>query len=162
MGRGSPLSVLSITGPSVDLDRLLCVAQTPWLCLQSIGSVFDKDVSGADSLQVVRHLNRMIKSCSFVVNPAILSVLLRLRLRDNLGGFRASGDRVERIEDGQFGNKRKDKGNKKDTFLNKKARKALKDKKQVEREINEAEASVKREEIERNVRAFSSIFVARR
>jgi nucleolar complex protein 3 len=94
----------------------------------------------------------MVKSQSFVVNPAVLSVLLSLRLRDDLFGVRASGDRVYKDDDSNsFG--KKGKGNKKgETFINKKARKALKEKKQVEKEITEAEASVTKQEKEHNVR----------
>lgn len=86
------------------------------------------------------------------MHPAVLSCLLSLRIQD-LGGIRASTDRIDRAppqhrpkyEDRKARGKQGDK-----PFLNKKARKAIKEKKEIEKELAEAESSVKKEEREHN------------
>ncbi|THH12644.1 hypothetical protein EW146_g7505 [Bondarzewia mesenterica] len=115
------------------------------LCLHSIVSVLRSDVTGVPSLEVVRLLNRMIKERRFNVHPNVLSCLLHLRLKTELG-VRASDAKVEK-EERPKGKRAGHKGKGPDPpHLSKKAKKALKERKEVEKEMKAAEAEVDKEE----------------
>lgn len=114
--------------------------------------MFHADKTGVPSLEVVRLLNRMIKERRFNVHPNVLTCLLHLRLKTELG-VRASEAKVEREikrEKVKQGKKLKGQGAV-STHLSKKARKALKERKEIEKEMKEAEASVDKEERASNV-----------
>ncbi|KAF9451062.1 nucleolar complex-associated protein 3 [Macrolepiota fuliginosa MF-IS2] len=115
------------------------------LCISTINKVFREDLTGTPSLEIVRMLNRMIKERKFAIHPNVLSCLLHLRLRTELG-VRASDTKVEKeVQNDQ--DQRRRKGKKSDqSYLSKKARKALKDKKEIEKEMREAEAEIDKEE----------------
>ncbi|KAG8927676.1 hypothetical protein FRC02_007929 [Tulasnella sp. 418] len=123
------------------------------LCLNSLITVFRNDRTGAASLEIMRLMNRMIKERHFRVHPNTLSCLLHLRLRNELSGVRASGDKVS-LEDGDSGKTPFDKhgrGKRRGKegsapYLSKKARKVLKEKKEIEKEMQEAAAEVDKEE----------------
>ncbi|KAF7294963.1 Nucleolar complex-associated protein 3 [Mycena indigotica] len=121
------------------------------LCLDSLVKVFRNDLTGTASLEIVRLLNRMIKEKRFNVNPNVLSCLLHLRLKTELG-VRASESHVDKEEPAKRHSASKDAARRakgKPTaqpHLSKKARKALKDKKEIDREFREAEAEVDKEE----------------
>ncbi|KAF9503148.1 hypothetical protein BS47DRAFT_1386499 [Hydnum rufescens UP504] len=123
------------------------------LCLNTIVTVLRKDNTGETSLEVVRLLNRMVKERRFHVHPNVLSCLLHLRLKSELGGVRASDDRAEKEEDRNKLRKRNDvkrhkgRGKMEDKLhLSKNAKKVLKENKEIEEEMREAEAEVDREE----------------
>ncbi|KAF4615231.1 hypothetical protein D9613_003031 [Agrocybe pediades] len=114
------------------------------LCSQTLTQVFKEDLTGAASLEVVRLLNRMIKEQHFKVHPNALSCLLHLRLRTELG-VRASSTHADKPE------KKKQKYGKKANkpervYLSKKGRKDYKEQKEIQRELQEAEAEVDKEE----------------
>jgi nucleolar complex protein 3 len=90
-------------------------------------------------------LNRMIKERNFAIHPNVLSCLVHLRLRTELG-VRASDSKVEK--DGSKGqDQRPQKGKKaKQLHLSKKTRKVLKEKKEIDQEMREAAAEIDREE----------------
>jgi len=99
---------------------------------------------------VVRLLNRMIKERRFNVHSNVLTCLLHLRLKTELG-VRASEAKVEheevRREREKVKQGKKSKGQGAvSTHLSKKARKALKERKEIEKEMKEAEASIDKEE----------------
>ena len=128
------------------------VTQASNLCLDSVISVFQADKTGVPSLEVVRLLNRMIKERRFNVHSNVLTCLLHLRLKTELG-VRASEAKVEREikrEKVKQGKKLKGQGAV-STHLSKKARKALKERKEIEKEMKEAEVSVDKEERASNV-----------
>jgi len=131
------------------------VTQASNLCLNSIVSVFRADETGVPSLEVVRLLNRMTKERRFNVHSNVLTCLLHLRLKTELG-VRASEAKVEREEvkrereKVKQGKKSKGQGAV-STHLSKKAKKALKERKEIEKEMKEAEASVGKEERAANV-----------
>lgn len=121
-------------------------AQSSDLCLNSIIKVFRADSTGEASLEVVRLINRMIKERKFNVHPDVLSCLLHLRLKTELG-VRASESKADKGERGNAYVKGRAKGKKADQpHLSKKARKVLKEKKQIAKEMQEAEAEVDKEE----------------
>ncbi|KAI9249766.1 nucleolar complex-associated protein-domain-containing protein [Phascolomyces articulosus] len=102
-------------------------------------TVFENDESGRTSLDAVTMMTRMIKSKNYAVHENVINSFLHLRLRDELAPLASRSD-----DDESRGKKRKKQ------FLNKKARKALKETKEIEKEFKEAEAVVSKEEKEKN------------
>ncbi|KAL0946935.1 hypothetical protein HGRIS_013095 [Hohenbuehelia grisea] len=118
------------------------------LCLNTLIKVFREDLTGQASMEIVRLLNRMIKERRFNVHPDVLTCLLHLRLKTELG-VRASDSRTDKPESQpSHKGKRRGTGNKAvdQPHLSKKAKKALKEKKAIEREFRDAEAEVDKEE----------------
>jgi len=90
-------------------------------------------------------LNRVIKERKFAIHPNVLSCLLHLRLRTELE-VRASDTKVEK-EGQNVRDQRRRKGRRAEQpYLSKKAKKALKEKKEIEKEMHEAEAEIDKEE----------------
>jgi len=120
------------------------------LCLNTLVKVFRADLTGTPSLEVVRLLNRMIKEKRFNVKPEVLSCLLHLRLKTELG-TRASESKTDK-EDPKPHSKgkaaaRRAKGKPtSQPHLSKNTKKAFKEKKEIEKEFREAEAEVDKEE----------------
>ncbi|EJT99050.1 NOC3p-domain-containing protein [Dacryopinax primogenitus] len=118
------------------------------LCRESIVRVFREDVTGQASLELVRLLNRMIKERKFRVRPNVLSTLLSLRLKTELG--RPVDRREEQEKEGKGRDRDRDKGKKKGkkdkTYLSNKQRKALQETREIQKEMAEAEAQVDVEE----------------
>ncbi|TFY63968.1 hypothetical protein EVJ58_g2909 [Rhodofomes roseus] len=114
------------------------------LCLNSLIKVFRADNTGDASLEIVRLLNRMIKERKFNVHPDVLSCLFHLRLKTELG-VRASETKVDREQLGKGPRKGKNK-KAEQPHLSKKAKKAFKEKKEIAKEMREAEAEVDKEE----------------
>lgn len=118
------------------------------------------DTTGAPSLEAVRLLNRMIKERRFMVHPRVLSCLLHLRLKTELG-VRANRETIDRDEDQtkQERAKKLRKGKKANSkegqvYLSKKAKKAQKANKEIEAEMAEATAEVDKEERAQQVSLF--------
>lgn len=128
------------------------------MCLNTLNSVFRADVTGVPSLEIVRILNRMIKERRFQIHPNVLTCLLSLRLKSELN-VRASDSRAG--DSDRAGSFRQNKGTgartrgKDQPHISKKARKALKERKEVEKEFREAEAVVDKEERAATVSAAS-------
>ena len=98
----------------------------------------------------------MIKERKFNVHPDVLSCLSYLRLKTELG-VRASETRVDKPEGKTYAKgkaaARRAKGKPTDQpHLSKKAQKALKEKKEIAKEMQEAAAEVDKEERANNVR----------
>ncbi|OBZ75212.1 Nucleolar complex protein 3 [Grifola frondosa] len=125
--------------------------KTSDLCLNCLIKVLRADNAGEASLEVVRLLNRMIKERKFNVHPEVLSCLLHLRLKTELG-VRASESKADREDSGKAFSKgraaaRRAKGKTVDQpHLSKKAKKTLKERKEIEKEMHEAAAEVDKEE----------------
>jgi len=100
----------------------------------------------------------MIKERHFKVHPNVLGCLLHLRLRTELG-VRASDRSVDKPE---LNKKDKHMKGKKaqPVHLSKKAKKALKEQKEIHKELREAEAEVDKEERKTTV-SYHTIFLAR-
>lgn len=138
-----------------DLD----VVKSSDLCLSTLSTILSDDSIGDTSLDVVRLLSRIIKARSYLVHPSVLSVLLSLRVAD-LRGVRAGRDRLDKSALQQkhrakdYYNQHKDnkgkKGGPEKPFFNKKARKAMKEKREIAEEIAEAENEVKDQERSHN------------
>ncbi|KZT11382.1 nucleolar complex-associated protein 3 [Laetiporus sulphureus 93-53] len=120
--------------------------QSSDLCLNTIIKVFRADSTGEASLEVVRLLNRMVKERRFNVHPEVLSSLLHLRLKTELG-VRSSESKADKEQQGRIQGKRKGKGKKvEQPHLSQKMKKALKERKEIQKEMREAEAEVDKEE----------------
>ncbi|RPD66048.1 nucleolar complex-associated protein 3 [Lentinus tigrinus ALCF2SS1-7] len=124
------------------------------MCLDTLVKVFRADNTGEPSLEIVRLLNRMIKERRYNVHPEVLSCLLHLRLKSELG-VRASETKVDKESGSGVGKAlsksraaaRRAKGKAVDQpHLSKKAKKALKERKEIEKEMHEAAAEVDKEE----------------
>ena len=109
-------------------------------------------MTGVPSLEVVRLLNRMVKERRFKVHPDVLGCLLSLRLKTELG-VRFSETRAEREPAPDKGGKKakNKKGSTEKVHLSKKAKKVLKERQEIEKEMKEADAEVDREERAANV-----------
>ncbi|KAI0798067.1 nucleolar complex-associated protein 3 [Abortiporus biennis] len=123
------------------------------LCLNTLIKVFRADLTGVPSLEAVRLLNRMIKERRFNVHPDVLSCLAYLRLKSELG-VRASDSKADK-HDGQEGKQyskgraaaRRAKGKSTDQpHLSKKAKKTMKERQEIEKEMREAAAEVDKDE----------------
>ncbi|KAF8654101.1 hypothetical protein AX16_003634 [Volvariella volvacea WC 439] len=120
--------------------------QSARLCLETIITVFRTDTTGQQSLEVVQVLNRMIKERHFGVHPDVLSCLLHLRLKTELD-VRSSDTKSEKNTASNGKPNKQGKGkNREQPHLSKAARKALKEKQEIQREFREAEAEVDKEE----------------
>lgn len=105
--------------------------------------MFRADLTGEASLEIVRLINRMIKERHFKVHPNALACLLQLRLRTELG-VRASSTHADKPEANRG---KKLKGKKPEpVHLSKKAKKVLKEQKEIDKELREAGAEVDKEE----------------
>jgi hypothetical protein len=125
--------------------------QSSDLCLRTIISVFHADTTGVPSLEIVRLLNRMIKERRFKVHPNVLSCLVHLRLKTELG-VRASETKADRHEANRDQKLRKNKTA--GLHLSKQQKKTLKETKGIQREMKEAVAEVDKEERAKMVRSF--------
>ena len=124
----------------------LTIEQSSELCSKTLVDVFRADLTGEASLEIVRLINRMIKERHFKVHPNVLSCLLQLRLRTELG-VRASNTHADKPEGRQQKKPRHLKPKKAEAVhLSKKAKKAYKEKKEIDKELQEAGAEVDKEE----------------
>jgi nucleolar complex protein 3 len=115
--------------------------------MNTLISIFLEDQTGTPSLEAVQLLNRMIKERHFNVHPEVLTCLLHLRLKTELN-IRASDSKVDKnIQSKGKAAARRAKGKSTEQpHLSKKAQKALKERKEIEREMRDAEAEVDKEE----------------
>lgn len=101
------------------------------------------------SLHTVRLLSRTVKARGYSIHPAALTCLLYLRFPEH--GIRASQDAVDRPQrEKKFPGYNKKGKVVAGQYLNKKARKAMKEKREIEKEMAEAENEMNAEEISRN------------
>ncbi|GAA5871999.1 hypothetical protein JCM16303_000940 [Sporobolomyces ruberrimus] len=137
------------------------------MCLDTIVHLFqtDKTTTASNSLHLVRLISRLVRARHFAVRPEVISSLLNLRLKDELGGgrVRASADAVYREREGKRGmvrwnqeknHKGRRGGKAKEAMAkkgSKKARVARKEQQAVEKEMREAEGEINSEERERNM-----------
>ncbi|GAA5929972.1 Noc3p [Sporobolomyces koalae] len=137
------------------------------MCLDTIIHLFqtDKTTTASNSLHLVRLISRLVRARHFAVRPEVISSLLNLRLKDELGGgrVRASADAVYREKEGRKGmvrwnqeknHKGRRGGKAKEAMAkkgSKKAREARKEQYAVEKEMREAEGEINSEERERNM-----------
>ncbi|KAF9532946.1 nucleolar complex-associated protein-domain-containing protein [Crepidotus variabilis] len=117
--------------------------ETSKKCLDSLITVLREDLTGLPSLEIVRLLNRMVKERHFKVHPNVLSCLLHLRLRTELG-VRASDKYADKPETRKGKHSKEKKAQQ--VHLSKKTRKVLKEQKEINKDLREAEAEVDKDE----------------
>ncbi|CAN6596408.1 nucleolar complex-associated protein 3 [Trichomonascus vanleenenianus] len=110
-------------------------------CMTTIESIFKQDEEGQVSFEIVRMMSKMIKARHYKVDPSLLTSLLDLRLLTELS-VKADLDKVDKAEGPKL--KKKDR-----VHLSKKERKARKERKEIEKELERAETAVSQEERER-------------
>ncbi|SGZ26185.1 BQ5605_C024g09854 [Microbotryum silenes-dioicae] len=135
-------------------------------CLEAVVHLFihDTTTTASNSLHLVRLISRLVRARSFAVRPEVISALLNLRLKDELGGgrVRASTEAVFREREGRKGvvkwNKEKShkgrKGGKAKAAMDKKgskkAREVRKERAKIDAEMREAEGEIDQQERQRN------------
>jgi nucleolar complex protein 3 len=114
--------------------------------IQTLEMLFQEDDDGRASLEAVTILTKMIKTKHYQVHETLLDLFLNLRLLSELS-IKGSYDRVDKDENAiRFKGK---KAKEKREFRSKRDRKLLKEKKEVEKEMKEADAIVGHEERDR-------------
>ncbi|KAI8335136.1 nucleolar complex-associated protein-domain-containing protein [Chlamydoabsidia padenii] len=108
------------------------------LSYKAIVDLLENDESGRTSLDAVKMVTRMIKSKGYAVHEKVVEIFLHLRLMDEMAPISSSEQ-----DDSTNPKKRKAKDK---PFMTKKARKAMKETKEIEKEFQEAEAVVSKEE----------------
>lgn len=117
--------------------------------LNTFVAVFRQDVSATYSQALVRLIARMIKERKFQVNSNVLSCLLHLRLRTELGQMRDGKNKRGRGgRDGGSKDEKKFKSDVRKQWQTKNARKKEKEMKEIQKEMDEASAEVDIEERE--------------
>lgn len=112
------------------------------LCSETLITIFQNDESGRSSLDAVKMIIRMVKSKGYAISENVINIFLYLRLKDEMAHNYTSHD------DDKVGQKRK---NNSKPFMTKKARKTLKETREIEKEFQEADAVVSKEEKSKNV-----------
>jgi nucleolar complex protein 3 len=116
-------------------------------CRDTIETLFLNDNDGTPSLDAVALITKMMKGRGYRVDESVLNTFLHLRLLSEFS-WKASTNHVDRPskEDGGFeGKKLKEKR----VFRTKKERKLMKERKILEKEMKQADATVSHEERDR-------------
>lgn len=111
-------------------------------CRESIETLFRDDEDGNASLEAVQMLTKMMKSRNYHIHESVLNTFLHLRLLSEFA-HKASTNRIDKAQDDEpvYKMKKKDR-----EFRSKKERKRMKEVKVVEKELQEADATVSHEE----------------
>ncbi|PBP17014.1 nuclear export protein Noc3 [Diplocarpon rosae] len=112
-------------------------------CRETIETVFREDEDGTPSLDAVSILTRMMKERSYRVDESVLNTFLHLRLLTEFS-WRASTNHIDKPE-----NKFERKIKEKKVFRTKKERKMMKARKAVDKEMEQADATVSHEDRDR-------------
>lgn len=114
-------------------------------CRETVETLFQNDEDGTPSLDAVSLLTKMMKGRGYRVDESVLNTFLHLRLLSEFS-WKASTNHVDRPSKGEEeGPKLKQKR----VFRTKKERKMLKERKAVEKEMVQADATVSHEERDR-------------
>ncbi|EMC98952.1 hypothetical protein BAUCODRAFT_31228 [Baudoinia panamericana UAMH 10762] len=127
-------------------------------CLSALEQLFQEDEEGHASLEVVSQLTKMMKGKDYHIHESVLNVFLHLRL---LSEFihKASTTGVDKDEEPSQMPKKLSKKDRE--FRTKRERKLVKERKQVEKEMKEADAVVSYEERDKNqAETLKLVFVA--
>ena len=138
--RGELLKILvgKVSTNKIDADFIKC--------RETLETLFRKDEDGISSLDAVGLITRMMKSRNYQIDESILNTFLHLRLLNEFSS-KASQNRVDKISTDNDGGAKKPKL--KREFRTKKERKIMKERKAVEKEFKEADATVSHEQRDR-------------
>ncbi|CZT13161.1 related to NOC3 protein, required for maturation and intranuclear transport of pre-ribosomes [Rhynchosporium agropyri] len=112
-------------------------------CRTTIETLFKNDEDGTPSLDAVAILTRMMKERSYRVDESVLNTFLHLRLLTEFS-WRSSTNHIDKPEN-KFERKIKEKR----VFRTKKERKMMKERKAVDKEMEQADATVSHEDRDR-------------
>lgn len=115
-------------------------------CRETLESLFRNDEDGTSSLDAVGLITKMMKARSYQIDESILNTFLHLRLLSEFSS-KASQNRVDKASTDHHYEGKKLKIKKE--FRTKKQRKIMKDRKVVEKEFKEADATVSHEQRDR-------------
>ena len=138
--RGDLLKILisKLSGRRIDADF--------HKCREAIENLFRMDDDGTSSLDAVGLITKMMKARNYHIHESVLNTFLNLRLLSEFSS-KASRERVDKasLDDDLKGKKLKPKKE----FRTKKLRKIMKERKAVEKEFQEADATVGHEQRDR-------------
>ena len=115
-------------------------------CRETLETLFRMDEDGTSSLDAVGLITRMMKARNYQTDESILNTFLHLRLLSEFSS-RASHNRVDKASTDNDDGAKKPKFKKE--FRTKKQRKIMKERKVVEKEFKEADATVSHEQRDR-------------
>ena len=115
-------------------------------CRETLESLFRNDEDGTSSLDAVGLITRMMKARNYQVDESIINTFLHLRLLSEFSS-KASQSRVDK--ESADGHEGPQKSKIKKEFRTKKQRKIMKERKAVEKEFREADATVSHEHRDR-------------
>jgi nucleolar complex protein 3 len=110
-------------------------------CLEALETLFRDDEEGRPSMEAVALLSKMMRARDYQVSENVLNLFLALRLLSEFAG-KASHRSVERETPTTNGKKKK-------VFRTKRERKALREQKEIEKDMTQADALVSHEERDR-------------
>ena len=113
-------------------------------CIETLEAFFEADEDGAPSLEAVTLLTKMMKEKDYYVREDVLNTFLKLRLLSELS-VRSSSTKADRPEDLSRLHGKKAKKNQWE-HRSKKEKKVARERKAVEKEYKEADATVSHEE----------------
>ncbi|KAK4624110.1 Nucleolar complex-associated protein 3 [Fulvia fulva] len=126
-------------------------------CREAIEKLFQEDEEGHASLDMVTQLTKMMKGKSYNVHESVLNTFLHLRLLSEFS-HKAAPNHIDKDKPEE--NVRKPKAYKKE-FRTKREKKVMRERKQVEKEMKEADAAVSYEERDKNqAETLKLVFVA--
>ncbi|CAD6588255.1 MAG: hypothetical protein ASARMPREDX12_003201 [Alectoria sarmentosa] len=138
--RGELLKILvgKLSTNTIDADFIKC--------RETLEIMFRKDEDGTSSLDAIGLITRMMKARNYQIDESVLNTFLHLRLLSEFSS-KASQNRVENAPtDNEYGGK---KPKFKKEFRTKKQRKIMKERKVIEKEFKEADATVSHEQRDR-------------
>ena len=115
-------------------------------CRETLETLFLKDEDGTSSLDAVGLITRMMKARNYQIDEGVLNTFLHLRLLSEFSS-KASQNRVDKASTDNDEGGKKPKFRKE--FRTKKQRKIMKERKVVEKEFKEADATVSHEQRDR-------------
>ena len=138
--RGELLKILvgKLSTNTIDADFIKC--------RETLESLFLNDEEGTSSLDAVGLITRMMKARNYQIDESILNTFLHLRLLSEFSS-KASQNRIDKASADSHGGLQKSKVKKE--FRTKKQRKIMKERKAVEKEFKEADATVSYEQRDR-------------
>ena len=138
--RGELLKILAgkLSTNTIDADFIKC--------RETLESLFSNDEDGTSSLDAVGLITRMMKARNYQIDESILNTFLHLRLLSEFSS-KASQNRIDKASADSHEGPQKPKI--KREFRTKKQRKIMKERKAVEKEFKEADATVSHEQRDR-------------
>ncbi|ROT35989.1 nucleolar complex-associated protein [Sodiomyces alkalinus F11] len=116
-------------------------------CRKTLENLFRDDEEGRPSMEAVSLLSKMMRARDYRVDEATINLFLHLRLLSEFTG-KGSQDRIDN-PDGESKNSKQQKKHERKKFLNKRERKALKEQRAIEKDMEQADALVSHEERDR-------------